>query len=141
MDEEGTGYEGEGAEDSGYTGDSGTQDTEASYDTTSYSDDTGYEASGDNGGDGGWGSFDPSSVTDSVTGGLGDAASSAWHAAGHLAHAAYDEGGAFVHSAEAAADAWISDKEGTSHQIDEAEADHSEAKREWHQAGQDLWGN
>jgi hypothetical protein len=141
MDEEGTGYEDEGAEDSGYTGDSGTQDTEASYDTASYSDDTGYEASGHNGDGGGWGSFDPSSVTDSVTGGLGDAASSAWHAAGHAAHGVYDAGRTLGHSVAAGWDAATGETADTLHQMHEAYDAQQDMYRDFHEAGQDLWGN
>src|SRR5579872_3548424 len=82
---------------SGYTDDSGSQDTEASY-----TDDSG----------GGWGGIDPSSAADSMAGGLGEAVHSYYDAAGHVAHGAGDAYLGWGHALVAAGDAYMGDMDG-----------------------------
>jgi hypothetical protein len=106
-------------------------------DTMQISGDSGDDTGG--GGDGG--SFDPSFATDSLVGGLGDAASSLWHAAGHVAHGVYDYAATVGRTFAATGDAFIDDRAGVLHQEDLREKAKADAEDEFHQAGQDLLGN
>jgi hypothetical protein len=145
---------GDSADDEGYEDDQGDDGSGDADDTT---DDGASEGGASEGGDaqyddaygsadgsatsGDLGSFDPSLATASVKTGLGDTLSSAWHAAGHLAHAGYDFAASTVHAAEAAGDAFVGDFDATRHRMEQAGYDSEDMRNQFHQAGQDLWGN
>jgi hypothetical protein len=129
LDYGASGGDGGSAGDDGSSGDTGTQDDES------------YGSADDSAGGGDWGSFDPASAAASVKTGLGDTLSSAWHAAGHLAHAGYDFGASTVHAVEAAGDAFVGDYDATKHRMEQAGYDSEDMRNQLHQAGQDLWGN